>query len=209
MTERIYPSFNSANWLIDYVAKKVQVDYPEKPTFAGNWWYLSLVAGIGVLGGVLFFGVLSTFLPFSAMIYCIWGILASPVVLILWEIKYQKFRKWKIHWEKPDEHSLFARTDPPCKGKQLVLSNVGNYLTKYHLSGNCGAYLQSVEMRCIKKERDDDDVYYTWLLIFRFKKHPITGAIFVRNWANWDDRVKGRKGPQVYTGRIPRKVVAT
>ena len=71
----------------------------------------------------------------------------------------------------------------------MVIKNIGNYLTKWKVSGDYNKFLKIIEMKCLEVAMDKFKIpHYRWELHVEFTRIPKEGRLLIQNIFGDTDR---------------------
>jgi len=185
MAYTVLPSFDYANFKIDYKNKKVNLDYPHKDSKALEFFvflafgifFVPLITGVCILAlDVLQYDTDELGLPILLMMVVIWIIVAYKTSFIRKAI-LDAGQKWE------DTNQIFISGG--LKRKTVEILNVGNYFTDYELAGDYSKYINTFEIKCVELKKKKGIIFpkamFKWKYVITFDKVPKEGYMRIHS----------------------------
>lgn len=205
MAYTVAPSFDYAEFCVDYKTKDIKLNYPYTSGKGVDFWMFFFVGLIPCIVITIFISFLLDFFfgtfTFGGWAYSFeystWFI--GAVVLGLWIVfSYRKtyIRQYIIELGKTSVYDNQVYLSG-ITGKRFKITNAGNYFTEYKLYGDYKKYIEKFEIKCVKCDKpkgfmkDWKGAKFVWELHFAFSQLPKKGHMLVYNERGHNDEVIG------------------
>lgn len=197
MGYKVQPSFDYAEFCVDYEKKTVNIKYPHKSSRILDFFYFFIYGSVIIIPIYLITRmiILSVFkvdiimIPYLIILYSIWIVIAY---------KTDRIREKIIIIGKHEENTNQAIITGELKNKKIILKNVGNYFTDYETTEDYSKYLSKFEIKCnkceIKKGKIFKQPIYIWEIHITFSQPPKKGMIQIKNEKGGYDETNNNNG---------------
>ncbi|MFC1754374.1 hypothetical protein ACFL96_13445 [Thermoproteota archaeon] len=202
MAYTVEPSFNYAEFCVDYKTKDIKLNYPAKNSKSLDFWMFFVV---GMIPCVLITFLISFIFYLFVGDIVMWGMTYSyeylglfifavtMVIWLLWAYNGSSLRKMLIEMGKSNNYNNQAYLSG-ITGKRFKITNAGNFFTEYKLYGDYKKFIEKFEIKCAKYEKVKGVLggnKYVWELHFVFSQLPKKGHMIVYNERGDSDEIIG------------------